>query len=127
MFSTAVTQYRISETRVEKLQNSTSARRTSETRPKHVTSTLGTLGVGPVRGAEFIARFLCVWDKKKSFKHAKKISLSSACPGRVTCTFRISSTRATGVFNTLRTRLANVLGTSVNATCAFRFYELLFQ
>ena len=51
---TAVTHQRISETRagrVEKLQNSTYARHTSETRSKLVTSTLCTLGVRPARVA----------------------------------------------------------------------------
>ena len=42
-------------------------------------------------------------------------------------TFRISSTRATSALNTLRTCLAHVLGTSLYATCAFRFYEILLQ
>ena len=46
------------------------------------------------------ARFARVWAKK-IFKHAYKFSKSSACPGRVTYTSRISSTRATGALNTL--------------------------
>ena len=107
---------------LKKLQNLTYARRTSETRSKRVTSTLaGTLGVLPVR----VARFVCVWDKQ--IQTCLKFSGSSACPGRVTYTFRISSTRVTGALNTPRTRLGHVLCTSVYATCAFRFYEYCFS
>ena len=50
----AVTHQRISETRagrVEKIANSSHARRTSETRSKLATSALGTLGVRPARVA----------------------------------------------------------------------------
>ena len=52
---TAVTHKRISETRagrVEKIQISTYARRTSETRPRRVKRALGTLGVRPARVAK---------------------------------------------------------------------------
>ena len=79
------------------------------------------------RASVYVAKnhraFRAVWDQKM-FKHAKKISRSSAFPGRVTNTFRISSTRATGALNTLRTRLVHVLDTPVYASRAFRFYEI---
>ena len=67
---------------------------------------------------KIVACFVRVWDQKL-FKDALTFSRSSVCPERVTYTFRISSTRVTGALNTLRTRLAQVLGMSVYATCAF--------
>ena len=45
---------------LKKMQNSTYARRTSEARPKRVTSTLGTLGVRPERVAVRRLKSSCV-------------------------------------------------------------------
>ena len=49
-------------------------------------------------------KLLCAPDVfwlKNLFKHASKFARNSACPGRVSYIFRISSRRVTGALNTL--------------------------
>ena len=85
---------------LKKLQISTYARRTSETRPRRVMRALGTLGVRPARVAKSRRAFRTRYGQIK-------FSRSWACVGRVTYTLQVCSTRVTGALNTFRTRPAH--------------------
>ena len=73
---------------LKKLPNSTYARRTSETRSKLFTSTLGTLGVCPVRVAVRRLNSSRVWDQKHLNMLKKKLGVSRACDLHVSNKFR---------------------------------------